>query len=135
MSTEQQPPAALLELSGDVVERQSLLNGTRVYTIAGEGVGHGTAWSWTLTLTLPREEGEPLTEGDLSLELDGENWEADLSGGEHHAAADDPAEAATIRAQCRFTRIQDAESSLAWPAAEGDLAIGFDRAELRLRPL
>lgn len=135
MSSEQQPPAALLELNGDVVERQSLLNGTRVYTIAGEGAGHGAAWSWTLTLTIPREEGEPLTEGDLSLELDGENWEADLSGGEHHAAADDSAEAATIRAQCRFTRIPDAESSLGWPAAEGDLAIGFDRAELRLRPL
>ncbi len=135
MSTEHDQPAEGLHLSGDVVERQSFLNGTRAYTIVGEGVTNGADWSWTLTLTLPREEGEPLTEGDLSLELAGENWEAALTGGEYRSAADDPAEAAAVRAHCHFTRASDAESSLAWTAADGELLIGLDSAELTLQPL
>ncbi|HZQ38065.1 MAG TPA: hypothetical protein VFD32_19205 [Dehalococcoidia bacterium] len=135
MSTEFEDPVEDLHLSGDVVERQSFLNGTRAYTIVGEGGADGGAWSWTLTLTLPREEGEPLTEGDLSLELGGRNWEAALSDGAYRSGADDPLEAATVHARCHFVRTPDAESSLAWPAAEAELTIGLDSAELTLHPL
>lgn len=135
MSTEHEPTPHRVQLTGDVVERQSFLNGTRSYTIVGEGESDGVDWSWTLTLSLPREEGEPLTEGDLSLELAGRNWEAVVSGGEHRSEADDPFEAATVRAHCRFTRAADADSALSWAEADAELTIGLDSAELTLRPL
>lgn len=135
MSTEHDQPGDGFRFTGEVVERQSFLNGTRAYTIAGEGAANGEPCSWTLTITLPREESEPLGEGDLSLELGGQTWEAGLSGGAYRTEADDPAQAATVRARCRFTRTPDAESSLPWPEAEADLLIGLDIAEFTLRPL
>ncbi len=120
---------------GDVVERQSFLNGTRAYTIAGAGVLGNDAWSYSLSVTLPREQGEPLTEGDFSLELAGRTWDADLGGGDFREVMDEASAVAITSVRCRFVRNPEAESDLPWQAAEAELAIGVDEAELTLRPL
>ncbi|HLZ71127.1 MAG TPA: hypothetical protein VKV26_14595 [Dehalococcoidia bacterium] len=119
---------------GDVVERQSFLNGTRAYTIAGADEAGAGAWSFSLTLTLPREQGEALREGDLSLELAGATWDADIAGGDFHEVVDETTGAAITTAHCRFVRNPEVENGLPWETAEAELSIGVETAELKLTP-
>jgi hypothetical protein len=133
LSTEPGQPESYA-FRGDVLERQSFLNGTRSYTIAGEGTLGEQAWSFSLALTLPREAGEPLSEGDLALEIAGLSWDADVADGTYEEVADDASDAPVISVRCRFVRNPEVESSVDWPSAEAELRISVDMAELTLRP-
>src|SRR3712207_5505316 len=56
-----------LEVEGEVVDRQTFLDGTRELELAGAGrTEDGGAWQLTLSFRWPKEAGGP-DEGDLTL--------------------------------------------------------------------
>jgi len=121
---------AALELDGEIVERQSYLNGTRYLLIEG---ANGD-WSVQLAVTLPREEGEPVEEGDLSLSADAHGWFGLAAGGEHHSRWDDTIDAPVLDLELRYARNPDAESSEPWPSVAATVRIYGDEARLTLSP-
>lgn len=122
---------AMIALEGEVIERQSFLNGTRYLLIEAEGDG----WTAQLALTLPREEGEPLREGDLALSADQRDWQGVVASGTHRGVWDDTLDAAVTEIRARCTRVPDAQASEPWEAADLFVRCVGDAASVRLEPL
>jgi len=77
-----------LQLCGDVVERQTYLNGTVYYLFQGASEPEGDSL-WSLAVTLPKAEGDAITEGDFTFEGERGNWYADVDTGEHTLTTDE----------------------------------------------
>jgi hypothetical protein len=120
----------VLELEGEVVEQQSYLNGTRYLLIAAES----EPWSAQLSLTLPREEGEPLREGDLSLDSVERAWQGVAASGEHRSAWDDSVEASVLNAEVRFVRAEDEQAGTGWDGVVAHVRVVGTAVLLRLEP-
>ena len=79
-----------LQLTGDVAERQTYLNGTRYFLIEAQAATGGAVSgpSCTLAFTLPKEPAEPVTEGDFAYEDNGAEWYGSVAGGTYSEASD-----------------------------------------------
>jgi hypothetical protein len=75
-----------LTLQGEIVERQTFLNGTAYYLLEGEG---DAGRAWTLAVTLPKAEGQPVVEGDFTLYDSDDEWSAGLENGSHRFSRDE----------------------------------------------
>lgn len=129
---------AKLHLTGDVIERQSYLNGTRYFLIeaieSNPRVEAGGPWTCTMAITLPKEAGEPVTEGDFSLQRDGEMWYGDVAGGAFSELIDDETEALIVTADVDVEARADAVDILPWKRASIRLVLAIDSVEVRVEP-
>ncbi|MHB8577130.1 MAG: hypothetical protein ACYDCQ_17595 [Dehalococcoidia bacterium] len=122
-----------LRSTGDVVERQSFLNGIRSLLFEGAAEFDDGVWSWTLALTLPKDDGAQLSEGDLSLVDTGEReWYSAVTGGTYRETTDDETGAGTIVVRLELSRQTEAESTETWTGASGELHIHADTCELTI---
>jgi hypothetical protein len=108
------------------------LNGTRYFLAEGRLELRGSEWLWTLALTLPKEESEPVSEGDFSLSAGELGWYASVAGGHYHEAIDEPSDALVIQAWLELSRLTEAENTEAWQAASADVQIATHTCQLRL---
>lgn len=105
--------ADVVRFDGVIVDRQTLLDGTRELTIEAEGDvgGAETAWQLTLSFRWPKEPDAELEEGDLALvRPDGTELLASLSGGTAETTFDDETEDERVRLDLRFA-VQPGEES------------------------
>jgi hypothetical protein len=118
---------------GDILERQSFLNGTRYFLVEGSEseLGDGD-WSWTLSVTLPKVEGDIVQEGDLSLQHGDAAWYADVVGGGFSEELDEATEAPLTVVQLELRRREDAGNTLTWTGANATLRIAVETCELAL---
>lgn len=119
-----------LELEGEVTERQSFLNGTRYLLIEAGGDG----WTAQLALTLPREEGQALSEGDISLGAGARSWQGVLTGGSHRGVWDDSLDVAALELHAECTRALDADLGEPWGSASIHARMVGDAVTLRIEP-
>jgi hypothetical protein len=82
-----------------------------------------------LAITLPKQEGERLTEGDLSLSGPPGEWLADVAGGAHQVAQDEITGAPLLTLVVELRRREEAESALAWRTAQLRVQIAADAAQ------
>jgi len=122
-------PSALL-FAGEVVERQTYLNGARYYLIEGEAAGAATPWSIVLACTLPKAASDPVTEGDLCLRGESHSWDADVVTGGYREDFDERV-AAEVIALTLVLRRREGEA-VAWIGAIAHVSIENDAAEIRL---
>ncbi len=118
--------------SGEIVEKQSYLNGTRYFLIEGLASDDGTEWNWTLALTLPKEAGEPVVEGDLSLTTEARSWFADIVSGNHSEHLDEAIDAPITVIELLLSRRDEDECTDSWPEARCALELRLDLCDLRL---
>lgn len=118
--------------SGDVVERQSYLNGTRYFLLEGGDEETGGEWTWTLAVTLPKAEVDAIREGDLALQHGEESWFADVVDGSYREEIDERSDAPVTVVQLALRRRDDAPSTLPWSAASAAVRLAVDTCELRL---
>lgn len=121
-----------LRSSGDVVEHQSFLNGTRYYLLEGAGEMLGRTWQWTLSFTLPRDEGEPVIEGDLSVDSDASAWYGSVADGTHTENIDEDTGGDVVQVRLRVQRLSEAESTEHWAGADASLQILNSGCDLEL---
>jgi hypothetical protein len=121
-----------VDSTGDIVEKQSFLNGTRYFMIEGAASLSGAPWEWTLALTLPKETGEPVMEGDLSLVADERAWFADIASGSHAERLDEATGALITTVCLQFVRRDEADCTEEWPQAEGLLELQVDTCSFSL---
>jgi hypothetical protein len=81
-----------LTFAAEVVEQQTLLNGTRYLSIEGEAESDAGVWAMALNFAVPKEAGAPLDEGDLTLTGPSGSLVAGLESGETAIVMDDPGE-------------------------------------------
>ncbi len=118
--------------SGEIVEKQSYLNGTRYFLIEGLASGAGSEWNWTLALTLPKEAGEPIVEGDLSLTTESRFWFADIISGSQIERIDEATDAPITAVTIQLSRREEDECTERWTGAAGALELRLDACDLRL---
>ncbi len=121
-----------LRARGEIVERQSYLNGTRYLQAEGNSDANGEGWLWSLALTLPKEEGEQIGEGDCSLLSAGRSWYADIVGGAYTGMVDEELDAPVIDIRLILRRRDDGDSSEPWLTADAHLLMRSDECELTL---
>lgn len=121
-----------LDSIGDIVERQSYLNGTRYYLVEGESDFAGAAWAWTLSIMLPKDSGESITEGDLSLVTGERSWFAAVVRGAYAEATDEALDAPILSVELVLVRRDDGESTEPWRAGTATLNLGVDTCEFAL---
>lgn len=119
-----------LRLSGEIVERQTYLNGSRYYLIEGGGADGAPGWTFTLALTVPKEPGAPVAEGDLTLSHGQRSWFADVVGGEQRETFDEALDAAVVAVTLSLRRNAESGSEIEWLAAEAHLRLVSDGGEL-----
>jgi hypothetical protein len=121
------------EFEGEVVERQSFLNGTRSLWIEAAA---DDDWTAQIALTLPRDEGAPLTEGDLALARGDSSWFGTLQTGVQAMLEDEATDAPVLAVTARYASDGGAASSENWTAADISLRIAgeFVSAEVVVRP-
>lgn len=122
-----------LTSAGEIIERQSYLNGTRYYLLEGTGATVSEVWDWTLALTLPKAQGEPISEGDLSITHGERTWFADIVGGSYHEADDEEVDAPVLEVRLELARRTEAENTEPWTAASGTLRLVDAGCELGLQ--
>jgi hypothetical protein len=122
----------VLECSGDIVERQSYLNGSRYYLIEGEAELAGARWVWTLSVTLPKENGEAINEGDLLLVAGPRSWFADVVGGRHVEMVDEALDTPVLAVEFTLAQRLDGESTEPWQDGSATLNLGVDTCDLVL---
>src|SRR6476660_8900096 len=93
--------------NGDIIERQSYLNGTRYFLVEGECDLAGAVWAWTLSVTLPKESGEAIAEGDLSLIAGERSWFAGVVSGEYAETTDEALDALIVSVELALARKDD----------------------------
>lgn len=123
-----------LELAGEIVERQTYLNGSRYYLLeGGEAEAGATAdgWSWTLAVTLPKEPGDAVSEGDLALQRAETSWSADVVGGSYCEEIDEATDALLTVVRLVLLQRPD-DDGAAWPQADAELRIAVETCSLRL---
>ncbi len=118
--------------SGDVVERQTYLNGTRYFLLEGADDAH--EWTWTIAVTLPKVAGDPIREGDLALQRGDECWFGDVVDGSYREEIDESTDAPVTAVQLELRRRDDAQSTLMWSGASATMRLVADTCELRLAP-
>jgi hypothetical protein len=120
------------EFEGEVIERQSFLNGTRSLWIETAGEDD---WTAQIALTLPRDEGAPLTEGDVTLAHGESSWFGTLQTGVHAMLEDEATDALVLAVTARYVIDSGAASSKDWTAADVSLRIAgeFVSAEVVIR--
>ncbi len=78
-----------LNFDAEVIEQQTLLNGTRYLSIDGEAEDEAGTWELALSFAQPKEPGAPLNEGDLTLTGPDGSLVAGLESGETAIVMDD----------------------------------------------
>jgi len=115
--------------AGEVVERQTYLNGTVYLLIEASAEDGGTA---QLAVTLPREEGEPVEEGDLSLSAPAATWFGAVSGGEHHERWDEALDAPYTEIGLRVERVENEDATVPWQSVAVVARVRGDVAEIEI---
>lgn len=122
-----------IDLDGEVVERQTYLNGT-VYLVVEAASDGGSGWTATLAVTLPKEEGEPVEEGDLALAACDTAWYGLIARGAHHQRWDDATDASYTEVRLSMTRNAGADSTAAWETVELVARLAGEHAALAIQP-
>lgn len=119
-----------IAFDGEVVERQSYLNGTLYLLIEAAS---DAGWSATLAVTLPKEEGEPVEEGDLALTSGARAWYGLIVAGSHHHRWDESLDAPYTEIDVRLERDPGPDATEPWQHGRlrariaGDAcAVGFE---------
>ena len=97
--------ADTVQFHGVVIDRQTLLDGTRELTIEAQGDAGDTEAAWQLTLSFrwPKELDAEPEEGDVVLvRPDGTELLASLSGGSAETTFDEETEDECVRLDLRF---------------------------------
>ena len=118
--------------TGEVMDRQSYLNGSRYFMAAGEADLEGTRWEWSLSATVPKEANQPLVEGDVILSTPDRTWIADLAEGSHHETIDDATDGPVIELTMRLTLYEGNLTSGARLNATGVARVTSDTCEISL---
>lgn len=92
---------AALRLTGEVVERQTYLNGTSYLLIEGvlepDQPFFPQEAAWSLAVTLPKAEGSPIEEGDFTLAGPNFEWLAGVEAGGHGSETDESTGATVLK--------------------------------------
>ena len=93
-----------IEFTGEVVEEQAFLDGTREFTIEAEEVGAAgdAAWHLSLTFRWPKETEIGLEEGELSATRGGDALYATLGEGTAETVFDEDAADEVVRFSLTF---------------------------------
>jgi hypothetical protein len=115
--------------AGEVVERQTYLNGMVYLLIEASAEDGGTA---QLAVTLPREQGEPVEEGDLALSAPEATWFGTVHGGEHHERWDETLDAPYTEISLRVERVENQETTVPWQSVAVVARVRGDLAEIEI---
>ena len=121
-----------LSSTGDIVERQTYLNGARYYLVEGEADSAGERWSWTLAFTLPKDETAPIAEGDVSLLCSDRSWFGDIVGGSYGESIDEAVDAPVIEIRLDVKRRDEADNTENWPRASLTARIAADACHAQI---
>jgi hypothetical protein len=121
-----------LFFSGDVVERQTYLNGTRYYLVEAIAENDVTR-SLTLSMTLPKEGGEAITEGDLSLGGDDFAWDGDVVAGSFEEEFDETLDAPRVTVTLALRRRDESDGAEQWDGADAVVRLAADSCEVEVK--
>ena len=117
-----------LSLVGDVIERQTFLNGTVAFQLEGETQLGDESFAWSLVVTLPKAEGDEIGEGDFALTGESD-WLAGVAAGSHSTVLDDDTDARVHSLRLELLALSEDGTDQRWQTGELSLRIAGTDAQ------